>query len=286
MASMKIVEYSQKDISSFFKPRVAESNKSDYGKFLVIGGSVGMTGALKLCVDACYRSGAGLVYYTAPKNDMLVYDLLSVEGITVAIEDIETGMHLDKKDCICIGCGLSYDSLSFRLLEETLNRSTCHIVCDATALRLLASKKELLKQHGHRMTILPHPGEMSALTGMSIEAIQKDRINIANSFYEAYGCVTVLKGHKTVVAGESGVFINSTGNAGMATAGSGDVLAGMTTAYSIMTDNAFTNACVATYMHGYAGDLAMEEYGRISMIASDIIKYIPKAHKEVAGGKA
>jgi hydroxyethylthiazole kinase-like uncharacterized protein yjeF len=284
MTSMKIVEYKESDISDFFPLRKDISCKSDYGRFLVIGGSPGMTGALRLCVDACYRSGAGLVYYTAPKKDLLIYDLLTVEGITVPKEDIIslTG----DKDCICIGCGLYNDEENLILLNKVLENSKCNIVADAAALRMLAEHKELLKRHGNRMTVLPHPGEMSHLTGLSVEDIQKERVGTAYTFYERYGCITVLKGNRTVVAGNDSVYINNTGNPGMAVAGSGDVLAGMVTAYSVMSNDMFKNACMAVYVHGLAGDLAVKDLGVISMISSDIIRYIPQAHKEVACGKA
>lgn len=284
MTFMKIVEYSKQDISAFFQLRKAQSNKSDYGKFLVIAGSIGMTGALRLCVDSCYRSGAGLVYYTAAKKYMMEYDALTVEGITVPLEDIKE--HIQNKDSICIGSGLSLNEQNHLLLKRVLELSKCHVIVDATALKMIALEKDLLKRYKGRMTILPHPGEMSVLMGMSIDEIQKDRVNTAYSFYQEYGCITVLKGHETVVAGNDMVYINKTGNAGMATAGSGDVLAGMTTAYSVMTDDMFRNTCMAVYVHGLAGDLAAKDLGMISMTASDIIRYIPNAHKEVAGGKA
>ncbi|MFA5340701.1 MAG: NAD(P)H-hydrate dehydratase [Clostridia bacterium] len=284
MTFMKIVEYSQNDISDFFQPRKAESNKSDFGKFLVIAGSAGMTGALKLCVDSCYRSGAGLVYYTALRNSMLLYDLLTTEGITVPLEDVLS--LIDNKDCICIGCGLDNNKENMILLNSVLENSKCRIVADATALKMLSGKKDILKKHGYKMTILPHPGEMSCLNGIPISDIQKNRIGTAYSFYEEYGCITVLKGHNTVVAGNGSVYVNMTGNPGMATAGSGDVLAGITTAYTVMSGDMFYNACMAVHIHGLAGDLAVKDLGMISMIASDIIRYLPKAHKEVAGGKA
>lgn len=284
MTFMKIVEFNKKDISDFFLPRKAQSCKSDYGRFLVIAGSYGMTGALKLCVDSCYRSGAGLVYYAAPEKDLLIYDLLTTEGITVPVENILS--IIENKDCICIGCGLNNDNENVMLLKKVLENSKCSIVADATALRMLSGNKDMLKKHGHRMTILPHPGEMSGLTGISISDIQKDRVGTAYKFYEEYGCITVLKGNNTVVAGNDSVYINNTGNPGMATAGSGDVLAGMVTAYSVMSKDMFRNVCSAVYMHGLAGDLAVKDLGMISMISSDIIRYIPKAHKEVACGKA
>jgi NAD(P)H-hydrate epimerase len=284
MAFMKIVKYTQKDIKDYFQPRKAQSCKSDYGKFLVVAGSPGMTGALKLCVDSCYRSGAGLVYYTAPKKDILLYDLLTTEGITLPVEDILS--HIEGKDCICIGCGLNNSDENKMLLNKVLDNSVCNIVADATALRMLSENMDILKKHGHRMTILPHPGEMACLTGISIEDIQKNRIKTAYSFYEKYGCITVLKGHNTVVAGNESIYVNLSGNPGMATAGSGDVLAGIMTAYSIIRQDRFVNACIAVYIHGLAGDLAMKDLGMISMVSSDIIKYIPNAHKEVAGGKA
>jgi NAD(P)H-hydrate epimerase len=280
---MKQIEYLKSDISELFRPREEDTNKADYGRFLVIGGTPGMSGALKLAVQSCYRAGAGLVYYTAPKEHLVAYDALVTEGITVALEDLPE--NIMRKDCICIGCGLKVTVENSEMFEFVLFSTDCPLVVDAGALQMLAGRKDLLKLYGPRMIILPHPGEMSVLTGISIPEIQKNRVDMAMELSQDYGCITVLKGHDTIVTDGERVYINKTGNAGMATAGAGDVLAGIVTAYTKMFDDRFTAACMAVYVHGLAGDYAKKDLGEISMCAGDISECISKAHKEIMNGK-
>ena len=154
------------------------------------------------------------------------------------------------------------------------------MVLDADALNCVAENPEILKRRRAEIIITPHPGEMARLCKSTAKEINLDRENTAKSFAEKYGVITVLKGHGTIIASPDGrALLNTTGNSGMATGGSGDVLAGMTAALLAQGKSAFDCAAAAVYLHGTAGDLAAEKYGKISMLPGDMIEFIPEAFK-------
>lgn len=281
---MKIIEFTNKDFANFFNKREPDSHKYDYGSFLFVAGSLGMTGALRLCLEASLVSGAGLVYYLAPSFHFSYYDMLSVEAIAIKRKDLDE--KISKCQTVCIGSGLKVNRVNTLLLERVLAQAKNKVVCDGGALRMLAENERLLKRYGSKMILLPHQGEMSGLCKMSVEQIKKNRTKTAYDFYSSYGAITVLKGHKSLVVGEEGIYVCEKGNPGMATPGSGDVLAGMVTAYSNLKTSDFNKLASAVYMHALAGDIASQEYGKISLKASDIVNNIHKAHKEVLGDKA
>jgi hydroxyethylthiazole kinase-like uncharacterized protein yjeF len=262
--------------------RAANTHKGDYGRALVIAGSSGMTGAAVLAARGALRSGAGLTYLAVPKKLVDLVDIATPEVITLPFENI----HKIKADATAIGPGLGISRQTQRILASLLSRApsrdiphTSHLVIDADALNVLAQNPALLKKCTGKGTIItPHPGEMSRLIKRSTEYIQKNRAAVAKDTARKFNCIVVLKGHKTVVAEPSGrVYINTTGNPGMASGGTGDVLTGMISGLIAQKQPVWEAAVTGVYVHGLAGDLAAKEKGEAGMTASDLVEKIPYA---------
>ncbi|MBF0328985.1 MAG: NAD(P)H-hydrate dehydratase [Nitrospirae bacterium] len=266
------------------------SYKSDYGNILVVAGSKGKTGAALLTSDACLRSGAGLVTLGVPESLMQVFQPSVKEAMTLSLSDNGQGMlsskTLDsilnfaahKADVLAIGPGIGISKNTNNILSELIKRSPVPMVIDADGLNSIISAERVLNKAKSPIILTPHPGEMARLTESSVAAIEKNRIDVAVSFSKKTGSYIVLKGVPTVVATPEGrAYINTTGNAGMATAGSGDVLTGIIAALLGQTMNPEDASVLGVFLHGLAGDLAADKLGEHSLIASDIISFIPDA---------
>jgi len=257
---------------------------------LVLAGSPNMLGAACLTGLAAMRSGAGLVTIGIPKSLNITLQK-KISNVIMTLPLAETALQtlsvsafaqIQKKintfDAIAIGPGLSHHPSTQKLILKIIEASPKPLVIDADALSALGTSLRSLLKTKTTKILTPHPGEMSRLTGLAKNVIEKNRNKTARDFARTFHCVLVLKGHRTVVASETGqIYINKTGNPGMATAGSGDVLTGMIAAFLGQGLSGFEAAKYATYFHGKAGDLAAEEKTRLSMIATDIIDHIPMA---------
>ena len=185
-----------------------------------------------------------------------------------------------KSSATLVGCGLGVCDDTLKIVFSLIENSTTPLVLDADALNCVAKQPEILLKKKAPIIITPHPGEMSRLTGLATPLVNAERERVALDFAQKYGVVTVLKGAGTVIASPNGkVLVNPTGNSGMATGGSGDVLAGMTASILAQGASAFSSAAAAVYLHGLAGDIAAEKYGKISMLPTDLINCIPLAYK-------
>ncbi len=268
--------------------REKTSNKGNFGRVLVIAGSRGMTGAAVLSAYSALRTGSGLVTLATADSEraiaagfypeIMTYGLKAEEGsISVsALKDI-LGLSRDK-DAVVFGPGLGQSRELIVILSELLKAYTGRLLIDADGLNALAKKVEILEEKSCQVVLTPHSGEMSRLTGLSIEEIQKNRRKTAQDFAEKYGVCLVLKGDETVVAKDSGeTYINKTGNPGMATAGTGDVLSGVIASLMGQGIDCFDAARLGVYIHGFAGDLAKEHLGEYGMVASDVMNKIPEA---------
>ena len=276
-------------ISELLPNRFSNSNKGDYGKAFIVSGSKGMTGSGCLCGKAALRSGAGLVYLGVPNSMISVYSIYVPETIQIPLDDSTDGIllpeasdiilsYLDKMDVLAIGPGLSQHVDIKTMVFNTILKCKKPMVIDADALNVISADVSIFKQLKAPAIITPHPGEMSRLTGLSIEEIQASRQEVASSFSEKWGVITVLKGHNTIIACPSGeVFINSTGNPGMSTAGSGDVLTGIISSFVGQGLQPLNAAIAGVYIHGLAGDIASLAKGFHGLIASDIIECLPEA---------
>lgn len=276
--------------------RKADSHKGDYGHILAVAGSAGFSGAAILAGHAAMRSGAGLVTLAVPAsiNNAVIRRKIP-ELMTLPLPDAGKGVFIPsdlspiKKfsagcNVLLIGPGLGQTPGTRSLAVKLVREIKLPKVLDADGLNAFAGRPELLRPAGrYGLVITPHPGEMSRLIGLKTVDVQSGRKQTAVDLARKYCITVVLKGYRTVVAGPDGrCYINSTGNPGMATAGSGDVLAGMLTAFIGQGLDCFTAAKFAVYLHGLAGDMAAEEKTKISLIAGDIIDKIPQAIKSIA----
>ncbi|MFH1542505.1 MAG: NAD(P)H-hydrate dehydratase [bacterium] len=253
--------------------RKVESHKGDYGRALIVAGSPGMTGAAILASRGALRVGTGLTYLALPKELVNFVDMATPEVITLPFENI-AGV---KASAAAIGPGLGTSNLAKKLLIQMLAQAK-RLVIDADGINLLAQDLKLLKKIKGEVVLTPHPGEMARLVNRPINIIQDTRVNVAKEVAGKYNCIVVLKGHKTVVAEPNGeVYVNETGNPGMASGGVGDVLAGMITGLLAQGLSAWDAAVTGVYLHGKAGDLAAKEKGEYGMIASDLVEKIPYA---------
>lgn len=279
----EIVRTARKDIYRKMLPdRPEDSNKGTYGRLLVIAGSKGMAGAAYLNAHAAYMTGAGLVrIYTSSDNREILQTLLP-EAIITTYEEYnkeELLSLLTWADSVCIGSGLGMSRLSEKILKTVIEYVKVPCLIDADGLNLLAENKNYLNQMAERrFVITPHMKEMSRLTGISVEELKADRIQILKDFISRYRITCVLKDSRTLIASEEkGIRMNLTGNSAMAKAGSGDVLAGVISGWMVQGKEAEDAAELGTYIHGLSGDLAKFEKGVYSVMARDLIEYISKA---------
>ena len=279
----EIVRTAGKDIYRKMLPdRPEDSNKGTYGRLLVIAGSKGMAGAAYLNAHAAYMTGAGLVrIYTSSDNREILQTLLP-EAIITTYEEYnkeELLSLLTWADGVCIGSGLGMSRLSEKILKTVIEYVKVPCLIDADGLNLLAENKNYLNQMAERrFVITPHMKEMSRLTGISVEELKADRIQILKDFISRYRITCVLKDSRTLIASkEKGIRMNLTGNSAMAKAGSGDVLAGVISGWMVQGKEAEDAAELGTYIHGLSGDLAKFEKGVYSVMARDLIEYISKA---------
>ena len=275
--------------------RKLNSNKSDFGHVLVLAGSARFSGAAVLCAEAAMRAGAGLVTIGIPKSintgiikikpkEIMTLPLAETIGGALSLKSYrKIKEFVDNIDVLAIGPGLSLDASTQALVRKIIIATDKPIVIDADGLGALAGHLKSLCAIVHKpyaVIMTPHPGEMAKLLKTTVKNIQDNREAIAKKFAGEHKITLVLKGHKTIVAGPIGkLYINKTGNPGMSTAGSGDVLTGIIAAFLAQGLSSFEAAKYGVYLHGLAGDLAAKEKTELSLISSDIIDKIPKAVK-------
>lgn len=272
--------------------RVADSHKGDFGRVLVIAGSFGRSGAAHLAAMGALRSGAGLVTIATPRSCLPMVAALAPEYMTEPLDETVSGTvdysALERvleitADVIAVGPGLGRSPGTSAFVQGLLERAGVPLVLDADALNAFAGDPErLVGRDGVDVVITPHPGEMARLLNMTIEEVQGDRLRHATAFAAAHRVHVVLKGHRTIVAGPDGrAFINLTGNSGMATGGTGDLLTGMIAAWFAQLLDAEAACKLAVYLHGSAGDLAEADEGEVSLIAGDIASRLGDAVMEL-----
>ncbi|MBQ1422362.1 MAG: NAD(P)H-hydrate dehydratase [Firmicutes bacterium] len=272
-------------IMNLIPERQAESHKGNFGRVLVIAGSPMMTGACILCSRAALRSGAGLVYAMVPKEIMPQIQVAVPEVIIKSRDD--TVKDYSYYDAIVMGPGLTTDDAAAQLVDDVLERAECPLVLDADALNIVALKgwQDRVKDRclrGLATVITPHMGEAERLLkdDQDFDFQGAEREEVLNELYDLTGATVVLKGNRTLVRPMFGgsldpVYVNTTGNPGMATAGSGDVLSGMMG--GLLGQNIKNAAMASVFLHGLAGDIASETKGQYGLIAGDIVESIPEA---------
>jgi len=279
-------------IRELIPARAADSHKGDFGRVLVIAGSVGRTGAAHLAALGALRSGAGLVTIATPRSCVATVAAMMPEYMTEGLEETASGAIdfsavervLDlKADIIALGPGIGQDPSTAAFVQAIVERSGAPLVLDADALNAFAGDPERLTgRDGVDVIITPHPGEMARLLNLTIEQVQADRLEHAREFAAARRVHVVLKGHRTIIAGPEGrSFVNLTGNSGMATGGTGDLLTGMIAAWFAQILDPEGACKLAVYLHGTAGDLAEADEGEVALLPSDIAARLGDAVMEV-----
>lgn len=271
--------------------RPDNANKGTMGTLLSVCGSFGMAGAAILAGKSALRCGVGLEKLAIPKSIYPIAAGSILESVFLPLSETSDGkisrtnipsllLEAKKSTAVLLGCGLSVCDDTKALVKSFVENCTAPMVLDADALNCIADNPEILKKRKSDIIITPHPGEMGRLCGITAKEVNADRVDVALNFAKKYGVITVLKGSGTIIASPNGqALLNTTGNSGMATGGSGDVLAGMTAGLLAQGKSAFDCAAAAVYLHGLAGDFAAEKLGKISMLPSDIIDYIAQAFK-------
>lgn len=270
--------------------RPDDSNKGTLGSLLCFCGSYGMAGAAIMAGKAALRCGIGLLKIAVPKSIYPVCATNILESVYYPLEETSNGVisskntdflleMCEKSSAVVIGCGLSVCDDTKNLVQSVITNCEKPLVIDADALNCICNKPEILKNLKAPAIITPHPGEMARLLHSTPKTVNSNRENTAINFAKKFGVVTVLKGAGTIIASPDGeVYINHTGNSGMATGGSGDVLSGIIGSLLAQGASPINAAAAGVFLHGTIGDLAAEKLGKISMLPTDMIDMIPTAY--------
>ncbi len=285
------------DLEWLVQPRKLEAHKGNFGHVLVLGGSVGKTGAAAMAAKASLRAGVGLATVATARSAVPIIASLSMEIMTEPLPETDSGTValralreglldtlVQGKTVLAVGPGLGRDPETAELVREVLDRYDMPIVLDADGLNAFAGYLGTLRAGARIRVLTPHPGEMGRLEGRSTSEVVAHRMDLARQFAQDHGVHLVLKGFRTLTASPEGqVWVNPTGNPGMATGGAGDVLTGITAALLAQhPDRSPTEVtAAAVYLHGLAGDMAARELGEASMIAGDILEALPKAYQDI-----
>jgi NAD(P)H-hydrate epimerase len=296
---IKVSLLEETDMFRMVPERPRYSNKRTFGHVLLVAGSRGKTGAALMAARACLRAGAGLVTIGVPESTVSSLQSRVTEEMILPLSDRGDGTVsykaseaiLDfikqRANVLAIGPGISTGDEISELLKTLILRSRVPVVIDADGLNAISGRTGILRKSRSPVILTPHAGEMARLISdkggkINSQHIEKDRINISVSFAKKTKSYLVLKGVPTVIAVPDGkLFINSTGNSGMATAGTGDVLTGIISAFLAQGMTPQESSILGVYMHGYIGDIMAEKKGKHSLIASDIIKAIPSVFKKI-----
>ena len=272
------------DIKNLFSKREKDANKGDFGKVGILGGSINYSGAIKLATMslASLRSGCGLVKVMVPNEivsllspvllEQTLFPYKNLEDIKKSIKDL---------DSLVIGMGWGYDEKHLTILKYILENFQGNLVIDADGLNTLVNHLEILKTSQANIVLTPHLKEFSRLTNLSIEEIEKNKIEIAKSFANENHVILLLKGSTTIITNGSDVYLTNYGTPGMATSGSGDVLSGILAGLLGYLKYNLISVSAGAIINGLAGELAEEKNTDIGMIARDTISYIPDAIKKI-----
>lgn len=282
MAQMEYIELDQKILESL-PARKKRSNKGTYGKVLCVAGSKNMAGAAYLCAYAACRTGAGLVRVLTPEENRVIIQTLLPEAVLSTFDSESPELELLREalawaDVTAIGPGLGKESWAAEFVEIVLKEYEKPLVIDADGINHLSKKQELLKEHKGSVILTPHVGEFARLGGKSIPDILEHIPEYAVSYAEGYQCICVLKDAPSAVGSPDGrCWINTTGNNGMSTGGSGDVLTGIIAGLLAQKTEPLQAALLGVWLHGKSGDLAVKTEGVYGLLARHLIEYLPGA---------
>jgi hydroxyethylthiazole kinase-like uncharacterized protein yjeF len=281
--------------------RRPDSNKGNFGHVLVVGGSVGKSGAAAMAGMSALRAGAGLSTVATASSvlptvagfhpELMTEPLQETDAGTISLRALEYGQFdrlVEGKTVLAIGPGVSRHPETSEFVRTIVSKYHLSAVIDADGLNAFEGKAAQLEGEDRALVLTPHPGEMARLTGLSTGDIQKDRVTAARSFARDHNLILVLKGHRTLIAHPDGtVWVNPTGNPGMATGGTGDILTGIVAGLMAQHPTRIFEAVIAAvYLHGLAGDIARESMGEHSLVATDLLKALPEAFRRARKGMA
>jgi len=270
-------------VQKILKSRSLFAHKGNFGHALLIAGSLGKMGAAVLAGKACLRSGAGLLSIHVPQSGNVIVQSSLPEAMTNIDADefrFSKVSHLDQYDAVAVGPGISTGEITVKALRDLIQQWDKPLVVDADALNIIAQDTSIIELIPENSILTPHPKEFDRLAGAS--ASSYERLNKAIAFAVTHQVFIILKGHYTAVCTPQGeVWFNTTGNPGMATAGSGDVLTGILLALSAQSYTPFDTAVIGVYLHGLAGDIALDDGSEESLLSGDIIRCLGQAFKEI-----
>ncbi|MEM7009473.1 MAG: NAD(P)H-hydrate dehydratase [Thermodesulfobacteriota bacterium] len=281
-------------IRDILEPRYEDTHKGTYGHLFILAGSPGKSGAAALSALGAQRVGTGLVTIGVPKSLNLIMEQKTTEAMTEPLPEtaletlgeisIDRALEIikERKTAVAIGPGISTTNETREFLYEIIRKTKIPILIDADGITLVADNPNILKEAKAPVVLTPHPGEMSRLANISTEEVQADRIGVALKFSSQYNCYLVLKGARSIISTPSGeIFINTTGNAGMANGGMGDVLTGIIGGL-LAQRLAPSDACkLGVFAHGLSGDIVADENGETGIIATDVANKLPQALREI-----
>ncbi|HUI83625.1 MAG TPA: NAD(P)H-hydrate dehydratase [Candidatus Binatia bacterium] len=295
VSTLKLEVATPRDFAALLAPRPRDSNKGMYGHVLIVGGSFGKSGAAAMAGMAALRAGAGLSTVATPERVLPTVAAFAAELMTEPLPGTAAGsialaasqrlLELAKAmSVVAIGPGIGRHPETVQFVHEAVQQTRIPVVLDADGLNAFEGHNHLLDGRGRPLVLTPHPGEMSRLAGIPVKAIQADRLNVARNFARDHQLVLVLKGNRTVIALPDGsAWVNPTGNPGMATGGTGDILTGMIAgAIGQMPADDARATIAAVYLHGLAGDVAAETMGEHSLTATDLLAALPEAFRRAA----
>src|SRR5579863_3981890 len=299
VSSLQLNLITAREIAPLIGPRPLAANKGNFGHVLVIGGSVGNAGSVAMAGMAALRSGAGLSTVATAKSVLATVAGFHPEVMTEPLDETDAGSISTRaggavdalikgKTVLAVGPGISRNPETSEFVRSLVVKCKTTLVLDADGLNAFEGRASELDGKGRTLVITPHPGEMARLAASTVAAVQRDRINVARIFAREHELIVVLKGHRTLIAQPDGtVWVNTTGNPGMATGGTGDILTGMVSGLIAQNREHIVEAVIAAvHLHGLAGDVARESMGEHSLVATDLMKALPEAFRRVqASGK-
>jgi NAD(P)H-hydrate epimerase len=275
-------------------PRSPAANKGNFGHVLVLGGSLGKAGAAAMAGMASLRAGAGLSTVATPRSvlatvagfhpELMTEPLAETRAHSISLAALARGRMdalVQGKTVLAVGPGVSRHPETAKFVRGVVRKYAAPTVLDADGLNAFAGHTPELKQSAGTLVLTPHPGEMARLVGSTVAAVQRDRLSVARAFAHKYELIVVLKGHHTLITEPDGAaWVNTTGNPGMATAGTGDLLTGMVAGFIAQHPDRMVDAVIAAvYLHGLAGDVAHERMGEHSLVATDLLQALPEAFR-------
>jgi NAD(P)H-hydrate epimerase len=294
VSSLQLNVITPRDLAPLIGPRPRAANKGSFGHVLLLGGSLGKAGAAAMAGMAVLRAGAGLSTVATAKSVMATVAGFHPELMTEPLDDTDAGSIsvralqqgrmdslAERKTVLAVGPGISRNSETAEFVREVVKKYKLPVVLDADGLNAFEDRAAELKKIAGTLIITPHPGEMARLIGSTIPAVQHGRLNVARTFAREHDAIVVLKGHRTLIAQPDGtVWVNTTGNPGMATGGTGDILTGMVAGLIAQNPDRIADAVMAAvHLHGLAGDVACESMGEQSLVATDLLKALPEAFR-------